>query len=394
MDVPSTLPESNSPNPQQHATVESQPVDTWSRPRSVTAACERCRRRKIRCDGNTPCATCRRFSMVCIRHRKGEAQACLEKRVQELEAQVATLSSILSSMQSETVTEDLPVWPSFPIDPSPTDSMSSPFVCPSFNPHVNDGGTPPFDVPRIQIVECANPTPMQTAMSPSGVPVASGSNTASMAIGAQLMPMQLGANLTPPLSASSSPTWEARCSLPPGSFALPSPSRRSSVSSLTLDTNADILKPSLPGAGDCLVEVQGIGVSPFGEEPEHFTVPNRAEADDLLDFICDKAPGLGVPLNRKSLQASLNIMYDRETLAPINSCSASLARFQVYMAMAAALRLRPDVPGGESSLLDNFYRLALEQIQSSQFWTRPLANETALLMVLFARASQESAGLG
>ncbi|PLB34751.1 Zn(II)2Cys6 transcription factor domain-containing protein [Aspergillus candidus] len=394
MDVPSTSPESNSPTTQQHATVENHPLGTWSRPRPVTTACERCRRRKIRCDGNTPCATCQRFSMVCIRHRKGEAQAALEKRVHELETQVATLSSIFSSMQSESVTEDLPVWPSFPVDPSPTDSMPSPSGCQSVEARVHDGDTPPFDVPRIQIVECANSTPMQTAMTPSGIPVASDSGTACMTIGAQLMPLQLGANLTPPLSASSSPTWEAQCSLSPGNFALSSPSRRSSVSSLVLDTDFDLPGVFSSQAGESLTDVQGIGISAPAEELEYFTLPTRAEADSLLDFICDKAPGLGVPISREALQACLNIMCDHsETLASTNSCSASMARFQVYMAMAAALRLRPDVSDGECSLLDNCYRLALEQIQSSLFWTQPLVNEAALLMVLFARASQESVGL-
>ena len=44
--------------------------DGQPRKKSVSNACERCRRRKIRCDGNTPCATCNRFSLPCVRTQK------------------------------------------------------------------------------------------------------------------------------------------------------------------------------------------------------------------------------------------------------------------------------------------------------------------------------------
>ncbi|PLN86179.1 hypothetical protein BDW42DRAFT_109190 [Aspergillus taichungensis] len=394
MDVPPPSPESNSQIPQQHLTVENQPVGTWSRPKSVAAACERCRRRKIRCDGDTPCATCRRFSIDCIRHRKGAAHVVLEGRIQELEAQVATLSAILSRSQNGSVVENLLLMPPLPTHPSPTDSMSSTFGYPAVGPDVHHGAVPPLDIPRIQIVECANMNAMPMTMSPSGVPVASRSSTMSAIMDTRLMPTQLGINLSPPLSASSSPTWEAQSALSPGSFAMPSPSRRSSASSLALDTNFDLPDCFSSEAGDSLLQVQGFGVSAFGDELEHFNLTTRAEADGLLNFICDRAPGLGVPLSRESLQASLNIVYDHETLTPTNPCSVSMARFQVYMAMAAALRLRSDVRGEENPMLGNCYRLALEQIQSSQFWTQPLAYGAAMLIVLFARATQESSGLG
>ena len=46
-------------------------VKDWQpRRKSVSNACERCRRRKIRCDGETPCATCKRFAVQCIRTQK------------------------------------------------------------------------------------------------------------------------------------------------------------------------------------------------------------------------------------------------------------------------------------------------------------------------------------
>ncbi|KAF2108052.1 hypothetical protein BDV96DRAFT_693002 [Lophiotrema nucula] len=71
-------------------------VRDWQpRRKSVSNACERCRRRKIRCDGDTPCATCKRFSLPCIRTQKpreaiaSEHQAALESRIHQLEAQVA-----------------------------------------------------------------------------------------------------------------------------------------------------------------------------------------------------------------------------------------------------------------------------------------------------------------
>ena len=46
-------------------------VKDWQpRRKSVSNACERCRRRKIRCDGDTPCSTCKRFSQHCMRTQK------------------------------------------------------------------------------------------------------------------------------------------------------------------------------------------------------------------------------------------------------------------------------------------------------------------------------------
>jgi hypothetical protein len=46
-------------------------IKDWQpRKKSVSNACERCRRRKIRCDGETPCATCKRFTLQCVRTQK------------------------------------------------------------------------------------------------------------------------------------------------------------------------------------------------------------------------------------------------------------------------------------------------------------------------------------
>jgi hypothetical protein len=46
-------------------------VKDWQpRRKSVSNACERCRRRKIRCDGETPCSTCKRFTILCVRTQK------------------------------------------------------------------------------------------------------------------------------------------------------------------------------------------------------------------------------------------------------------------------------------------------------------------------------------
>lgn len=61
-----SLPAGEGPNRFSPATVK----DWQPRRKSVSNACERCRRRKIRCDGDTPCATCKRFSLQCIRTQK------------------------------------------------------------------------------------------------------------------------------------------------------------------------------------------------------------------------------------------------------------------------------------------------------------------------------------
>jgi hypothetical protein len=61
-------------------------VKDWQpRRKSVSNACERCRRRKIRCDGETPCSTCKRFTIQCVRTQKPKevvaSSVAIRKRV-------------------------------------------------------------------------------------------------------------------------------------------------------------------------------------------------------------------------------------------------------------------------------------------------------------------------
>jgi hypothetical protein len=63
---PASLPAADGPSRFSPTTVR----DWQPRRKSVSNACERCRRRKIRCDGDTPCATCRRFMLQCVRTQK------------------------------------------------------------------------------------------------------------------------------------------------------------------------------------------------------------------------------------------------------------------------------------------------------------------------------------
>ncbi|KAL1632875.1 hypothetical protein SLS58_011306 [Diplodia intermedia] len=75
-----------------------QPHRWRPRTKSVSNACERCRRRKIRCDGDAgPCSTCVRFCVACVRPPKLKdrmglgAHRALATRIQQLEAQLAEM---------------------------------------------------------------------------------------------------------------------------------------------------------------------------------------------------------------------------------------------------------------------------------------------------------------
>lgn len=49
---------------------------TKQKRKAVAVACERCRRRKIRCDGFQPCATCARFAVRCVRAEERRERSC------------------------------------------------------------------------------------------------------------------------------------------------------------------------------------------------------------------------------------------------------------------------------------------------------------------------------
>ncbi|KEF63131.1 uncharacterized protein A1O9_01107 [Exophiala aquamarina CBS 119918] len=85
--TPAMTKGSGSPSPQPSS--QNAAINRRSRKNSVQMACERCRRRKIKCSGLPgPCSTCRSLGTVCHDpvKRRDRAQSLLENRIQRLES--------------------------------------------------------------------------------------------------------------------------------------------------------------------------------------------------------------------------------------------------------------------------------------------------------------------
>ncbi|KAF2805773.1 uncharacterized protein BDZ99DRAFT_424181 [Mytilinidion resinicola] len=66
---------------------------------SANTSCERCRRRKIKCDRQEPCSKCEKFGAKCIFQGTGEKQRPVRKgHVQALEGHVASLELLLQKL--------------------------------------------------------------------------------------------------------------------------------------------------------------------------------------------------------------------------------------------------------------------------------------------------------
>ncbi|KAI0195075.1 fungal-specific transcription factor domain-containing protein [Xylaria flabelliformis] len=68
---------------------------------TTSVSCERCRRRKIKCDRRQPCSQCRKVNVECRRVGTGEKQRPTPKSyVQALEAQIASLETFIQKLAS------------------------------------------------------------------------------------------------------------------------------------------------------------------------------------------------------------------------------------------------------------------------------------------------------
>ncbi|KAK1149666.1 hypothetical protein N8T08_005218 [Aspergillus melleus] len=407
MNVSPTSPESHPHRIERRRTVGESSVGGWSaRPKPVATACERCRRRKIRCDGETPCATCRRFSLACVRPRKngGESQAALEQRVRQLEAQIVELSTgFVSTAQTQIPTAE-------GVDYQSPARRASPMPL-TLNTQFGDvrqdaeniAGDGPFkhlladycppglDIPRIEVVDCADLSP--TALTPTPSLPSAGSVASSPMSGtldAGLTAPHFGLALSPPMSTCPSPSYDSLPYLSPTSLAGSSTSRRSSVSSLGLDMGWG--GPGITISDSPDEELAFNAFAPLPSDAQPTPVPTRFEAETLLELFFEKSHAFGYPVDQVRFRTFLDIIYSPYdgSLGSGSPQHVSMARFQVYMAMAIGLRFKTDGRATESRLLENCYRLALDQIRSPQFWSQPLAGEAAMLMILFARASQDS----
>ncbi|KAF7596650.1 hypothetical protein BBP40_000572 [Aspergillus hancockii] len=379
-------PESFPRGVQRRATVSETPTGTWSpRTKPVAIACERCRRRKIRCDGDTPCSTCQRFSIVCVRPQKTvETQAALEQRVQQLEAQLVELTSNMEQTQRQETDEIF--WneqgapPSLHLvtkldipDPEP---MSAIRQSGQFLERSSLAG---FDIPRIEVADCAGLSPMSQAGTSLLQPCAPETPSPISGPRDRGFPRSNFLDMPPsPMSSSLTVPYLSPVSLPQSVS-----SRRSSVSSIGLDMEyrrSDFPIMNFPDR-DTLSR-SPCPVSPYSAIAP---TPTRFEAETLLDTFFIQVNSWGHSIDRQMFQVFLDVTY-----TPSNSAyPRPVALFHVFMAMATALRTKMERSGSESYLLNNCYRLAMEQVQTPEFWSQPLASEAARLFVLFAQASQQ-----
>ena len=123
-----------------------------------------------------------------------------------------------------------------------------------------------------------------------------------------------------------------------------------------------------------------------------------AEAETLIDkfFLQIQLaayPLAHYPLDRFKLLEFLNIIHHPQapTLGTVHdwSCSESMARFHVYMAMAVSLKMEKDERSSTLNLLQKCYRLALRETQEPSFWKQAFAQGAAVLFSLFAQASSQ-----
>lgn len=399
-DLSCTSPGQNAPRVERRRTVGESPTGSWSsRPKPVIIACERCRKRKIRCDGETPCATCRRFSLNCTRARRAsESQAALEERVKQLEQRIVELSTDHSSKRFSQPAANKPAYrPSPPslhlftdLAPPKSDSQYS------FGPLFPDSSPSGLEIPRIEVVDFENnmfPTslPPSPYLSPS---VSDTHNPLAPGPDGRLFPPNSGLTLTPPMSVCSSSSYDAMPHLSPTNFAESPLSRRSSISSLGLDFDYSV--PDFPMWDINGEEGGASNMSLFSDHDNNnnnnscHIGPTSLEIKALLDLFIQGTSGSGYPFGRDMLQIFLDIIEDssqgfhqQQHLYPV-----SMATFHVYMAMAIALRMKADCREREMQLLETCYRLAMDQILSHGFWSQPLSGEAAILLMLFSQASQ------
>ncbi|KAL3441633.1 hypothetical protein BJX65DRAFT_244684 [Aspergillus insuetus] len=404
MNVPRTSGESGQHHPQHpHAAAESGP----GRGKTVTTACERCRRRKIRCDGETPCATCRRFRINCVRIQKNDTHA-LETRVRQLEAQIADLTSGLAGGQPQdpnVLTSPHPWTPDIRLitdfgSPGPPLGLDQPFSPFAGNP------TSPIEIPSIQVVDYADSSspvsPVSLSPSPSLHPLASVlPKSMPDSLEAGLRPTSSGTTISPPMTACPSPNYTAMPYLSPRSVPGPSRSRSSSVSSLSLDYDWASAPGDLPVSN---FAESNLGASMFEMIPnmaENAAItppwtPTRFEAETLLDKYFERTQGHPIPVPRSKLFEFLDLI-DLPRLPSARGgsrdlpCSVSMARFHVYMAMAIGLRMETEGRATTIHLLHNCYRMALEEARAPTFWTQAYGIEAAMLVMIFAQASSQEA---
>ncbi|KAL5001068.1 hypothetical protein BDV10DRAFT_160579 [Aspergillus recurvatus] len=378
------------------------PGETGSgRGKTVTSACERCRRRKIRCDGETPCATCRRFRINCVRIQKNDTYA-LEQRVRQLEAQIAEFTAGTSNTHGQDAgTLPAQPWPDIHVttdfgSPGPAIAMDE---CSQFQPP----SLSHLEIPSIQVVDYADALSLVSPVSPVSPASLSQSPLLRPLASAQSSPLESvdslrppgTAAISPPMAACPSPNHTVMPYLSPRSLSGPSRSRSSSISSLGLDSDWTPApgNPSVLGLESDL-DPNVFDLSPVSPNVETSWTPGRFEAEMLIDRFFDRVQGsrqilAPYPLSRSQLFDFLDIV-DSSHLADLRgACSVSMARFHVYMAMAVGLSMEAEGRSTTMHMLQSCYRLAMEEAHSPSFWKQAYSLEAGILVMLFSQVSSQ-----
>ncbi|KAF1838127.1 hypothetical protein BDW02DRAFT_565401 [Decorospora gaudefroyi] len=416
-------------------------VRDWQpRRKSVSNACERCRRRKIRCDGETPCSTCKRFTLQCVRTQKpkdvvaSEHREALEGRIHQLEAQLARhVNAPMHGMEST--------------DQSILAATPSSFDWQSPQPHVNldtaisasfpanelNSGTFPtrsISIPTMAIDECEPFPNFASPTTPGSLWSATTRTSSPGLMPPRSAPPQLDLSYPPgsrssasPMEQHTAPSWEfmAQASanqLQPGTSSR-GHSQRTSASSSSQGSEEQAMSP-IPEVEDDLLPLapaprlprQGIFAAHQTESPgpassrSSFTdrsralattpLPSRFEAETLTAEFVQHLESLDY--RAYSIAPALFVQFceavypnPQRTAAMDIPASMPMARFHVFLAMAVAMKVRiKDAPELTNALLDTCYELAMQQTSPSTFWQESFGIEAAQLLALFASLRKPS----
>lgn len=434
-----SLPEGEGPNRFSPSSVK----DWQPRRKSVSNACERCRRRKIRCDGSTPCQTCSRFSLPCVRTQKtkevlaSEHQVMLETRIHQLESQLAAhvnapmhgmegmegIESIDSSLLPVPSTFD---WQSPPPQLSLDTAFPTPFTSGGHDMDLSNFSAGSIaSLPSIAITECEHNPNISSPISPvpsfwSDTTRASSPESQSKSTPQYPPSLPMSARsqtFSPPAGLHGIDSWEFLGQQDSGQLKPQAPhsqtlSRRTSVSSASLDSDevSEDLQPLAPiprlprqGIFSSRVEspIPGRPGSTFTDRSravDAIPLPSRFEAETLttefVQFIESidgpKPYSLSPAIFRKFCDAVYPEPGSRSSSVD-NSLSQKVVRFHVFMAMAIGMKVRiRDSPETTNSLLDRCYELAMQQTSSAVFWQEQGAIEAAQLLSIFASIKKDA----
>lgn len=221
-----------------------------------------------------------------------------------------------------------------------------------------------------------------------------------------------------PMEPHTAPSWEfmaqaASNQLKPGTTSSRGHSRKTSASSVSLDSDEQAMSP-IPEVEDDLLPLapaprlprQGLFAASHtdsttpGSSRSSYTdrsralattpLPSRFEAETLTSEFVHHVESLeyrAYTISPQLFGRFCEAVYPNpQRTTPIElSTSIPMARFHVFLAMAIAMKVRiRESPESTNTLLDTCYELAMQQTASSTFWSEGGSVEAAQLLSIFA----------